>query len=335
MAADGLRSSKFWGIKMKASFLRLISRGIFLGLFAPILLVACTNAAIQATNSENGAELKSMRVNEATLHYIERGHGTPVVLVHGALGDYRTWDGQLEEFSIGHTVIAVSMRGHYPNPSSDAAAGGATGLNEVAVQAEDLAEFIRSLDLGPVHLVGHSGGALRSLLVARNHPNLLRSLTLGEPPAFSLFPPGSEGDLLAQRFVADVTIPAAEAFQNGDDKLGVERFIGGVVGKDIFAAYPEYRHTALLDNAWTLNFGLADKAPPPNFTCADASGIRVPTLLIEGALSPKMFILALDILEECLPTSSRASIADASHGLEMENPEAFNETVLTFLDQYE
>ena len=38
-----------------------------------------------------------------------------------------------------------------------------------------------------------------------------------------------------------------------------------------------------------------------------------------------------DILEPCLPNVERARIPSASHGLEMENPTAFNETVLGFL----
>jgi hypothetical protein len=33
-----------------------------------------------------GADGKEVRVNGLTLHYIERGQGTPVVLVHGTLG---------------------------------------------------------------------------------------------------------------------------------------------------------------------------------------------------------------------------------------------------------
>ena len=35
---------------------------------------------------------KEVRINGVTLHYIERRQGTPVVLVHGTLGDYRRAD---------------------------------------------------------------------------------------------------------------------------------------------------------------------------------------------------------------------------------------------------
>jgi pimeloyl-ACP methyl ester carboxylesterase len=47
-----------------------------------------------------------------------------------------------------------------------------------------------------------------------------------------------------------------------------------------------------------------------------------------------MFIQIQDILEQCLLNKERAMIPAASHGLEYENPEAFNEEVLTFLAKY-
>jgi pimeloyl-ACP methyl ester carboxylesterase len=48
-------------------------------------------------------------------------------------------------------------------------------------------------------------------------------------------------------------------------------------------------------------------------------------------LSPEIFVRIQDILEQCLPNDERATIPAASHGLEMDNPAAFNEMVLGFL----
>ena len=44
-----------------------------------------------------------------------------------------------------------------------------------------------------------------------------------------------------------------------------------------------------------------------------------------------MFSLTQDILEQCMLNKERAMIPSASHGLQMENAAAFNETVLGFL----
>jgi len=72
----------------------------------------------------------------------------------------------------------------------------------------------------------------------------------------------------------------------------------------------------------------------PPFSCEDARDVSVPTLLIGGELSPKMFVLIHDIIEPCLLNKERAIVPEASHGLEFENPQAFNEIVLAFLAKH-
>jgi pimeloyl-ACP methyl ester carboxylesterase len=39
--------------------------------------------------------LKTVRVNGASLHYLEQGRGPAVILVHGGMEDYRAWRAQL------------------------------------------------------------------------------------------------------------------------------------------------------------------------------------------------------------------------------------------------
>ena len=52
------------------------------------------------------------------------------------------------------------------------------------------------------------------------------------------------------------------------------------------------------------------------------------------AASHKMFHLINDMQEHCLPSVERATIPAASHGLEFENPQAFNEKVLAFIAKH-
>src|SRR2546430_1114455 len=52
---------------------------------------------------------------------------------------------------------------------------------------QDLASLIDKLDLGPVHLVGHSWGAFVCLWLSIRRPELVRSLVLAEPPFLPLF----------------------------------------------------------------------------------------------------------------------------------------------------
>ena len=108
--------------------------------------------------------------------YIKQGQGPTLVLVHGTLIDFRYWTAQMDPFAERSRVIAVSLRHHYPNPSTDGQSD--SGLR---VHAADIAALIRTLAGPPVHLVGHSYGGFVALLVARDHPGLVRSLVLEEP----------------------------------------------------------------------------------------------------------------------------------------------------------
>src|SRR6516225_4624639 len=56
--------------------------------------------------------IKSVEVNGYPMAYQESGSGTPLVLVHGSMNDYRCWNLQIPAFTAHYRVLAVSLR-HY------------------------------------------------------------------------------------------------------------------------------------------------------------------------------------------------------------------------------
>jgi len=57
---------------------------------------------------------------------------------------------------------------------------------EILDRIRDLVSLMKALQLAPAHLVGCSFGAYICLLVARDHPELIRALTICEPPLLPL-----------------------------------------------------------------------------------------------------------------------------------------------------
>jgi len=269
--------------------------------------------------------VKKIRVNGADLAYVEQGRGQPVVLIHGWLWDYRVWSAQLPELSKRYRAIAYSRRHNYPNQ----------GVGEYSTSSDvaDLVAFIKALKLGRVHLVGHSAGGSLALLVARDHPELVRSLTLGEAFMPDWLSQNSEAQSLLQTFVA-ILGEAHKAFQKGDLPGAARILADGIVGKaGAFGQMPPERQSQILENM-KLEMKAELSAPPkpePSFTCEDARRIKAPTLLLEGDRTVRIFQLMTQALHDCMPGSERAVLPNATHGLELENPAGFNEIVLGFL----
>lgn len=270
-----------------------------------------------------------LETNSTKLEYIEKGQGDPVIFVHGSLGDLRSWSLQMEQFSKQYRAIAYSRRYHYPHAES------VDSLDySVNRHAEDLASFIRGLGIQKSHVVGSSYGAYTALVLAAMHPELVRSLTIGEPPILPWLE-GIEGGLaLITNFVMNVWDPLIRAFQRGDMEGGVRIFINGVLGDGTFDKLPPEARSAAMENAQELKDETLSPGHFSSFSCEDAKKIKVPTLLLTGELSPPIFRPIIKELQHCIPDTECIMIPKASHTMYSDNPEVFNAKVLSFLSRH-
>ena len=276
-------------------------------------------------------EVKSVFINGDSIHYVDIGNGDPIVLVHDVMGDYRTWEAQMDDFSRNNRVIAYSLRYGYPNKQIlDSAADYSLSQN-----TNDLIELLKALNLGPVHLVGHSSGAFATLLATIEHPELVKSLTLGEPPVMSLLKKIPGGDTLEANF-NKMVFPGIEKFKNNEDEKAAEIFINTVMDdSQYFAKHPQRIREIIMANTVQLKGGLLyPKTGFPDISCDDLKKIKTPVLLLQGDRSPLFFIKIIDELDRCLSNKEKATLPNTSHGLEYENPAEFNKIVLGFIDKH-
>ncbi len=268
--------------------------------------------------------VKTMEVNGYDMAYQEKGSGIPVLLIHGTLMDYRSWGFQVGALASKYRVIAPSLRHFYPENWN-----GEGDDFSVEQHAKDLAVFIKGLNAGPVHLLGHSRGGDVALLLAKAEPELLLTLILADPaPLEGLFPkrPEAAAEAAARRaFISS----ALERLQQGDIDGGLEKFSDGTAGPGAWKATPEPMRQALRGNAWSIKSLLSDAETP--FTCADAAAIKAPVLLITGEKSPRPYGVMLESLASCIKQHKKVTIPNAAHLMHRANPQAFNEAVLTFL----
>ena len=271
-------------------------------------------------------EAEKVAVNAAELRYIEQGSGIPIVFVHGSLTDFRTWAFQMESFRKCYHAIAISRRYHYPNDFVDA------GWDYSAINhAEDLAAFIEMLGIAPAHIVGHSYGAFACAILATQHPELVRSLVLCEPPIISLLDAVPGGKSMIANFMDEIWKPVEKAFRKGGSKEGVKIFIDGIQGAGTFDKLPATAVDRIMDNAPAMKAQAMATDQYPVFTCKDVQRIEKPVLLVAGEGSHKMLHVILNELERCLQNSKIVMIPNASHNMYAANPHAFNEVVRDFL----
>ena len=97
--------------------------------------------------------------------------GLPVVMfVHGSGLDHRSWALQTRWFAYnGYAVLAPDLPGHSLSAGEP--------LESIEEMGAWLADFIRASAAGKVHAIGHSQGFLDVLELARQAPELLKSIT--------------------------------------------------------------------------------------------------------------------------------------------------------------
>jgi len=301
-----------------------------------MLICLCTCGSKNSNKSKQDvdhaiAELKTVFINGDSINYLDIGKGEPVVFVHGTVGDYRVWGAQMDTFATSHRVIAYSRRYAYPNKQiiNDSADYSAVP------HAKDLAELIKTLDLGPVHLVGHSYGALTSLLTTIEYPELIRSVTLGEPPVFSMLKNVSGGDTLGNNFFAQTMIPAAEAFKENNDEKAVIKFIGAVLGDSLFySKAPRQVQDMMMQNTLELRGFALSSETISAINHDDLKEITIPVLLLTGDRSPLIFTSIINEIDSLLTNNEFVTLPNSSHGLELDNPLEFNKIVLEFINKH-
>ena len=270
-------------------------------------------------------QVKKLKVNDVELAYVEEGKGETVVFVHGGgVGDWASWEKLRPLISGEFHYVSLSRRYHYPNPWID------DGRNYTMAQhVEDVAAFIRALNVGKVHLVGNSYGGGVVGRVALKYPELLRSVVVGEGLIAPVSAEGKAAVATAQKDNAKFR-QAAEA---GDLRQAAMLQYDWALGEQgAFEKLPPERQQQLLYDAKTL---VPEQRRATDLTCEQLGTLSVPALLIRGGETPAAQRYRYEMTISCLSkTAEAAIIPGAPHSWHVRNPEASAHAILTFIAKH-
>lgn len=109
-----------------------------------------------------------IKVNDISLFYEKTGQGKPIILLHGNGENHKIFDKLTEQLSSEYTVYAIDSRGH----------GQSSKVKEIDYNSmmEDVASFIKELNIEAPILYGFSDGGIIGLLLASKYPTMLSKL---------------------------------------------------------------------------------------------------------------------------------------------------------------
>ena len=266
-------------------------------------------------------------VDGVKLHYLERGQGAPLVLLHGNGSMIEDWlvSGLLDRLAETHRVIAFDRPGfgHSERPRSR--------IWTPTAQAALIAEALEQLKVEQAIVVGHSFGTLVGVAMALNHPKLVSELAL----LGGYFYPSVRGDVI---FASPPAVPVI-----GDVmRYTISPLLGSVmvpkVNEKIFQPAP-------VPEKWVEDFPMEMTLRPSQIRAGAAeAAIMVPAAAaLAGRLQELKLPLTIvagrgdelvDIedqsqrLGEALPHSRFVAVAGAGHMVHHTAPDAVIDAIL-------
>jgi pimeloyl-ACP methyl ester carboxylesterase len=274
------------------------------------------------------AELQRARLpNGVELACDIAGAGTPLVFIHGAMGDWRSWDNQWQEFTPHFRCLRYSRRYSHPNsntmPSPDHSA-----LDE----AEDLRLLLDHLGWERAILVGSSYGSFTALALAVAQPQRCLALALSEPPMMRYSAFSAAGRAAEAAFRSDVIAPVNAAFRRGDDAEAALIMTGGIVGAA--RPIPPEAMARRMQNVRAMRMLALSSDEFPLLAPDALARLSMPVLLMAGRNTPAIHAEIFRNVCAAMPQARRTWIDHSGHSTSADNPAMFNATVLEFLKEH-
>jgi pimeloyl-ACP methyl ester carboxylesterase len=244
--------------------------------------------------------------NGVRIFYRDVGNGPAILLSHGYSATSGMWKGQAEAFSDRYRVVSWDMRGH---GESDSPANPESYSEALTVG--DMAAILDEVGAEKAVVGGLSLGGYMSLAFNLAHPERVHALMLFDTGPGYRNPEARAGwNKMAERRAAEFREQGLEALSSAgrEARTSAHRSAEGLA----LAALGMLRQ-------WDSR--VMDSLPSTS----------VPALVLVGD-KDEPFLVATDVMAAKIPGATKVVIEGAGHAANLDQPEAFNAAVETFLD---
>ncbi|MDW6093481.1 alpha/beta fold hydrolase [Vibrio rhizosphaerae] len=249
------------------------------------------------------------------LHYKIEGDGSPVVLLHGLFGSLDNLGLLARDLKNDYQVIRPDLRNHGLSFQ--------TTTHDYALMAEDIAELIRSLNLPPAIIIGHSMGGKVAMKLAASYPQLVSQLVVLDMAPMK-YNQRHHDNVFAGLFAVLEQHPsdreaAMQLLAQHIELASVRQFLGKSLYKEgdhmtwrfqVEALYNNYEH-------------ILDWQP--------IEPVSIPTLFLKGGDSDYINADAQDPIRTQFPEAKAHVIANTGHWLHAEKPQDVLRIIRKFL----
>jgi 2-hydroxymuconate-semialdehyde hydrolase len=265
---------------------------------------------------------RTATIDGLATHYLEAGHGDPVILLHG--GEFGVsaeigWEATIPALATRYRVLAPDMLGFGQSAK-------VVDFNDGrGMRIRHITRFCEQLGVGSAHFIGNSMGAINLLVDATSETPVL--------PMRSLVAICGGGDIQRNRHMEalydyDATLPAMRRILEAlfhDPKYPADE------------AYVQRRYeTSVAPGAWealaAARFRRPGAPPVPAPSSKRAyERVAVPALIVEGACDKLLAPGWAKEIADQIPDGRSAVIEAAGHCPHVEQPDIVNELLLGFL----
>ena len=249
-------------------------------------------ASLPDTNEQGYVENEGARIWYATY-----GSGSPVILLHGGLGNSGNWGYQVPALvRSGYRAIVIDSRGH-GRSTRDARP------YSYELMASDVLAVMDRLNIEKTVLVGWSDGACIALILASNNPAR----------------------------AAGVFFYACNM-----DPSGTKEFVfTPVIGRCLSRHKKDYAELSATPDQFDEFFeavGLMQRTQP-NYSANDLAQISVPVTIVQSEYDEFIKREHAEYLARSIPNAEFVFLPGVSHFAPLQRPEQFNAAMLAFVSK--